>query len=335
MLLLKTNGNGRTNQISRNFDPFLRIETTKQNGKDIHEILVRVTSRCNQKCDFCSADRIGCEPDGNNIKRSIEAAARPLKHSFVTLTGGEPTVRKDIADLIKHTLQLKQVESVQVQTNAVIIGLRPEQFKFPKSKRLSFFISLHGLTSPVYDRCTQSRGQLPFAVKGIQELQKRGYRLTVNCVINKMNADHLQDFILLFKKMFCDDSREQCIPELHFSIMMCPEFREKAADMLVPYSILSRKLEETYRLALDCGIPVASPLSSTHASIPPCMLNKELRKREIFPEIHEHETGYEDFSRRWVKAEKCRQCREVKYCLGLPKPYAMRFGFSEVNPITL
>lgn len=309
--------------------PFMRVETTIRNGVEYNEVLVRVTPKCNQSCPFCSADPVKGEPACEVVKESLSKAHEMLNNPMITLTGGEPTVRKDLTAIIDYVLCLSNIEGVQVQTNAVVIGLKPEWFHFKTSKRLNFFVSLHAVKADVYNAMTRTKGQLPFALKGIRKLQDDGHGITINCVINKDNADHLEEYITELPNLL---PREN-FPELHFSIMMCPEFREKAPEYLVPYSLLAPKLEAAYHLALKQEIKISPLLNSTHAAIPACMLGACCRMREMYPEIYAHETGYEDFSKGWVKSKNCVHCKETPYCLGVPKPYASTFGLDELKPI--
>ena len=93
-------------------------------------------------------------------------------------------------------------------------------------------------------------------------------------------------------------------------------------------------LEASAATASRLGFPVDPLVSSTHASIPLCLVDREQRLSSRHrPKILAEETGYEDFSRPWVKAASCRSCAVAEHCLGVPTPYATRFGFSELQPI--
>lgn len=310
--------------------PFVRVETKTCGSVAIHEILVRTTSRCNQNCPFCSAEPLSCEATAAELKESIRRAAVEFPSARVTLTGGEPTLRKDLADLVIFALDQAAVGSVLVQTNAVAIGLKPQRLAFPNSSRLSFFVSLHATQPEPYNLTTDSSRQLPWALRGIRHLHAAGHRITVNCVVNRLNVDHLEDVVRTVYGV-CPGSPRL---ELHFSIVMCPEYRDGAPDFLVSYSTVADRLRDAIRLAGELGLPVDSPLSSTHASIPACMLDDALRHRSSRPLLHDHETGYEDGSKSWVKSSRCLTCRETASCLGLPKAYARRFGFGEIRPIS-
>ena len=73
-------------------------------------MILYVTNRCNFRCDFCFyADEIdkGSKPDEMTLEEITELAKRTGPLLQLSMTGGEPFLRKDFADvasvLIKHT----------------------------------------------------------------------------------------------------------------------------------------------------------------------------------------------------------------------------------------
>jgi hypothetical protein len=82
------------------------------------------------------------------------------------------------------------------------------------------------------------------------------------------------------------------------------------------------------------NIPIQSLLSSTHASLPACLLTESHRRLSPHrPTLRDDETGYEDFDKPWVKSAQCRNCLHADHCLGVPRAYARRFGLDELSPI--
>jgi hypothetical protein len=199
------------------------------------------------------------------------------------------------------------------------------------NEKLFFFVSLHALDEGIYDRCTGTEGQLSTALEGTRRILAAGHPVTVNTVVTSENFGHLEEMVRRLPEVFSGERK----PALHFSVLICPEWRPEAADYLVKYTELVPVLERAARTAEGLGIAVDSLLSSTHASMPPCVLPAEARGMgRHLPEIAEHETGYEDDGRPWVKAEQCRQCAETGRCLGVPRPYAAKFGLEELVPLT-
>ncbi|MDP1552594.1 MAG: radical SAM protein, partial [Methanobacteriaceae archaeon] len=69
--------------------------------------LIDVTNRCNLKCPICFANaavsKMLYEPSYEEIRKMLQnlRANQPVSTPAVQYAGGEPTVRKDIVDLIK------------------------------------------------------------------------------------------------------------------------------------------------------------------------------------------------------------------------------------------
>jgi len=294
------------------------------------EILVRMTTRCNQNCPFCSAPPEREDPTDDEVLSLVDRVLESGRCALFSLTGGEPTLRNDLPQILQRALASPKITELQVQTNAVMLA-QPERLDgYPDDPRLRFFISLHATEDAIYDRMTGSTGQFPRAVEGIRNIVSRGYPVILNCVVNRDNVDHLNDLVSSIPELFPGSE-----PTLHFSVTMCPEHREKAPDVLVPYSELAPKLLAAVETARQVGVEHAPLQSSTHASIPACLVPQAASQEPPShrPKLGEHETGYEDLDKLWVKAARCRDCRMDPWCLGLPRPYVRRFGLDELKPL--
>ena len=317
-------------RFSRRF-PFCDVERATVAGQDRVEVLLRATSSCNQDCPFCSAPE-NRTPSGQEVSHCLEQAGRVYPGCMLSLTGGEPTLRPAFLAEVRQALDQPGIGHLQLQTNAVAFARRLDPADLPLTPRLSFFVSLHALDGELYDRCTASSGQLPRAKAGITRLIQAGHRVTINCLIQALNLDHLEayvDALPVELPLTGDDV------VLHFSVLICAERRPEAAEFLVRYSELAPRLEAAARRAEALGLTVDSLRSSTHASIPACLLDPRYRSRDPHrPHTRPGETGHEDLTLPWVKAARCKSCQEDRWCLGVPSAYARRFGLDELEPLT-
>jgi pyruvate-formate lyase-activating enzyme len=301
------------------------------------ELLVRLTSRCNQRCPFCSAPPPHAEPDLGAVVAWLETALAGAPRPIVTLTGGEPTLWPGLAELVREFLSRPEILQVKVQTNAVAFDDPRALDGWPASDRLMFFVSLHGANDNVYDLCTGTTGQLARAVAGIRNLLKTDGPVLLNLVVNRHNVDHLEEWVHAVADLF----RGPRMPRLHFSTATCPDHRVTAPDCLVRYTDLAPKLQAAASLAVDLGLDCESLLSSSHASIPACLLDPAHRVRpgaaegrdQILPVHSEAEVGVEGAGKPWVKARCCERCSQTRWCLGLPRAYVQRFGLGELLPV--
>jgi hypothetical protein len=301
------------------------------------EVLLRLTSRCNQDCPFCSAPPPHAEPSLAAVLEFLDGALPRLPRPMVTLTGGEPTIWPPLLELVKSLLDRKDAPRVRVQTNAVAFAEPRALAGWPRGERLSFFVSLHAVEPQRYDRCTGTTGQLDRAVAGVRNLVATGCPVVLNLVATRFNVDHVLDWVRAVPRLFPAPGT----PSIHFSIAMCPEHRPGAPDCLVRYTDLAPRLQEAAALAAEVGVDCEPLLASSHAAIPPCLLEEQYRVRGgscgaakgALPVQRRDEVGVEDRSRPWIKARSCHTCAEDPYCLGLPRPYVARFGLGELRPI--
>lgn len=318
----------RSERFLRTF-PICTVERSQVGESWLTEVLVRTTSRCNQDCLFCTAP-IHETPLESDIYALLDELPEAFPHAMLSLTGGEPTLRPSFLREVVSASSREGIASVQVQTNAVLLGSKLDPQLIPVRPHLSFFVSLHDLDPERYDRCTHTRGQLAFALKGIRRLVDGGHRVTINTVVSAINVEHLVDFAKQWPRALpVSDAIDW-----HLSALICPSGRPEAAEVLVPYPTFVEQLQRAAAIAHQQGIVVQSVRASTHASVPACFLPPEWQEQPFHrPQVLEHETGLLDQQRAWVKAEACSQCIHNAYCLGVPRPYALRFGVRALRPL--
>ncbi|MBM4396936.1 MAG: radical SAM protein [Deltaproteobacteria bacterium] len=320
--------------------PFARVErSVTAEGAPWVEVLLRLTARCNQDCPFCSAPPTP-EPGDGEVEACVADALRTWPSARLILTGGEPALSSRLDAAIRTAIESGGTGGIVVQTNAVPFAVPGRAAALPADPRVEWFMSLHAADDDTYDLCTGTRGQLPRALAGLRALVATGRRVTVNVVVGSRNLfglDALVDAVARAARGVPSSPTlpaDAAPPTLHFSAMMCPEGRPSAADWLVPYRDLVPALIAAEARATAAGLPVDPLASSTHASAPPCVLppgERAVATRR--PEPGPGETGYEDLSRPWVKASTCRACAFDAHCLGVPAPYARRFGVGELVPV--
>lgn len=102
----------------------------------------------------------------------------------IRLTGGEPTVRKDIVDIISNLKKLNDqgLEQIGITTNGIMLTrlLVPMQ----RAGLDAINISLDTLSASKYEKITRRKG-MERAVAGIDLAVQLGYKPKVNCVVMK------------------------------------------------------------------------------------------------------------------------------------------------------
>lgn len=157
-------------------------------------VLFELTRRCNLRCTHCYlGDQIAqhrrqaAELPTPAIKEAIAewAAAGCLT---MTLTGGEPLLHPDFAEIYRHARELGLV--VTVFTNGTLITAAIVRLcqEYPPRK---VEVSLYGATAATHDAVTGRRGSHARAWAGIHQLLAGGVRLELKTVLLTSNRHEL------------------------------------------------------------------------------------------------------------------------------------------------
>ncbi|XP_030756552.1 molybdenum cofactor biosynthesis protein 1 isoform X2 [Sitophilus oryzae] len=121
----------------------------------------------------------------------------------IRLTGGEPTVRKDLVDIIENLKKLPGLETVAMTTNG--LTLTRQLVALQRAGLDILNISLDTLNAKKYEKITRRNGWKK-AMAGIDLALQLGYNpVKVNCVVMKgLNDEELLDFVELTRDKSLD-----------------------------------------------------------------------------------------------------------------------------------
>ena len=158
-------------------------------------VSLELTSRCNLNCAHCYINQPANDPVARQrelttaqVKRVIDdmAAAGVL---FLTLTGGEPLLRPDFAEIYTYASQKGLL--VILFTNGtllsdeilrLLIDIRP----------YSIDISIYGATAPVFERVTRHPGSYARCYRAIEQILEAGLPLSLKSELMTLNAHELE-----------------------------------------------------------------------------------------------------------------------------------------------
>lgn len=111
----------------------------------------------------------------------------------IRLTGGEPTVRKDLVEIITRLKEIPQLEHVGITTNALV--LTRNLVNYQRAGLDAINISLDTLRPKKFEEITRRRGW-ERVIAGIDLSIQLGYKPKVNCVVmTNFNEDEITDFV--------------------------------------------------------------------------------------------------------------------------------------------
>jgi len=111
----------------------------------------------------------------------------------IRLTGGEPTVRRDIVEIVAQMKALPELEQIGITTNGLVLTrlLLPLQ----RAGLDNLNISLDTLKRDRFEKITRRKGW-ERVIAGIDLAVQLGYRPKVNCVLMRdFNEDEICDFV--------------------------------------------------------------------------------------------------------------------------------------------
>ncbi|MCK5508787.1 MAG: 12,18-didecarboxysiroheme deacetylase [Desulfobacterales bacterium] len=172
-----------------------------QFSKDKQPVVVwNITRRCNLKCVHCYAhakdqsfDNELTTKEGKNLIDDLSLFKVPV----LLLSGGEPTIRKDLPELAAYAVE-KGMRAV-ISTNGTLIT--PQMARVLKDIGLSYVgISLDGMEE-INDRFRGVKGSFRAAVKGIENCQDAGIKVGLRFTINKFNVNEIANIFNLLEDM--------------------------------------------------------------------------------------------------------------------------------------
>ena len=167
--------------------------------RDIHYLRLSVTDLCNLRCRYCMPD--GVEKLEREAVLTYEEFLR-LAALFarcgidtVRVTGGEPLVRKNVAQLVAGLKATPGIRRVTLTTNAVLLA---EQLPALLDAGLdSVNISLDTLRPEVFRQIT-ARDEFAAVQAGLQTALESGIPVKLNCVPQAgVNEGELEDLAAL------------------------------------------------------------------------------------------------------------------------------------------
>lgn len=155
---------------------------------------LELTERCNFNCVHCYIN----QPSSSQSARAREMSTAQVKHIldtlaqngclFLTLTGGEPLLRTDFAEIYMHARKLGII--ITLFTNATLLTPRIADL-LAASRPHVVEITMYGATPETYEAVTRTPGSYERFVRGLELLLERNIRVALKSMILTLNKDEL------------------------------------------------------------------------------------------------------------------------------------------------
>lgn len=157
--------------------------------------IIDVTNRCNMACPICfayaGAVNYIYEPSSKQIAEMIRLlrANKPWACNALQFSGGEPTIRNDLPDLIREAKKAGMTH-VEVNTNGLRLAEDIEYFKKIRDAGIdTLYLQFDGLREEIYRELRARSDLVPIKDKVVQNAREIGLRSIVLVVTLAKNVN--------------------------------------------------------------------------------------------------------------------------------------------------
>ncbi len=168
-------------------------------GRKIDYMRISITNKCNLRCIYCMPGKCSEGDDVLSMEDilTVCSCGAELGIRHIRLTGGEPLLRKDCAELVYNIKGIKGIRTVTLTTNGVLLQKYADRLFDSGIDGIN--VSLDTLDREKYKFITGA-DELYSVTDGIQKAAERGIFVKINSVIIRgINEDDFSSILLFVK----------------------------------------------------------------------------------------------------------------------------------------
>jgi len=298
---------------------------------------LQLNINCNQKCVFCANGEVpyyflSTAEAKKKIKKIIDDGVEDL-----AFTGGEPTLRNDLPELIDYIKKLKPTINIILLTNG--IKLTDEKYAARLNKVNVFSLSVHGAKPQTSDKLTKNKGGFKKSLAGAKIVRDLDYNLVFYYVITATNYQEILDFTKLIIRHF-PESRGITFAYPYISGRMTSHLDlQPKFSKFIPLLLKARNLCQNNNLYFDIASCGLMPLCVTDDLKKKILENNRRYNKKTIKTATK--SGGEDYvlatnkfqQENFVRSSQCAKCGYKKLCPGVWKSYAKIYGLDELRAI--
>lgn len=167
-------------------------------GRPMRDLRISVMDRCNFRCPYCmpretfhekyrflgSQERLSFDEIVRLTRLFAQLGVRKLR-----LTGGEPLLRANLADLIGDLTSISGIADIALTTNGILLAKYAAELKAAGLRRIT--VSLDSLDPKVFARMSGGFDGVADVLSGIEHAMRTGLEpIKINAVIQRGVNDH-------------------------------------------------------------------------------------------------------------------------------------------------
>jgi len=283
-------------------------------------IHIMTSRKCNNNCIFCLEDKnIETLENIGKLSTIKEIINRNdiRRINEVLFTGKEPTLNKDLPDMIK-LVKDKGYKNISLVTNGRLLSYENYLKKLVINGLNRIIISIHGSNARIHESLTRAPGSFKQTVNGLTNVSKMKERRNISLITaTTLNKFNYKDMINILDLL--DNFKANC------NVFNPVIPREKALankGVIISYSKLAQEIADELK---------EKDYTNIRIELPFCLMKgyeKFVGRREGILTITGGLTEEED-NKRKIKGQNCVECINYEKCDGVHKEYTDLFGWGE------
>lgn len=290
---------------------------------------IPVWNKCNNKCLMCANTagfRLNTPGDYSLLKQAfrlekhLRGSAAYRKNARTAgawnLTGGEPTLNPDFLKAVNYFRRRLEGEELTLLSNGRRFSDPVFAAAFAEAARPPFIlaVSLHGPSAAAHDKVAGVKGAFKETLLGIKNLLALPAApfLELRVILHKRNYRGLGATLAFIKRLM--KGRRYRVVVLHYEIEGSGAGNGKKLE--VRLSATARQVNARARSLAGFG-------EARLYHFPRCLLKPSLRRLAMVS-LPPEDRAY---------PPACAGCRDREVCVGLMKPYLLRYGAGELRPL--
>jgi MoaA/NifB/PqqE/SkfB family radical SAM enzyme len=293
---------------------------------------LKVGYSCNYKCIHCFIRHN--QDKAEDIPLSVlKSLIDEVKEPIIIVTGGEPTIREELPELLKHIKSKNK--TVNIQSNGFKFG-DESYFNSIKSYIDTALIPIHSNDMSIFDAITQVPGSGEKTIKALYNFSETDILTMTQTVINQLNYKTLLETFDMIQNILPGSPMNLTFPHpigVANSTLIVPRYSDIAKyiqPVLKKYAYLIR----THYVPKCYLYPYHSIVAQNVDDGDNGSVVKDGIDYFVEGNIGWTKTDYGEFKEtEKIKSEKCKRCIFDKECIGVWREYGKLYPELDMNPI--
>lgn len=223
-------------------------------GRTINYLRISLTDACNLRCVYCMPEQMHFRPrhelmSDEEIIFLVKVGAS-LGVKKIRLTGGEPTIRPNIVELVREIAAVPGIKDMAMTTNALLLDKLAQPLAEAGLKRVN--ISIDTLNAEKFHQITRW-GHIEDVWRGIDASKAAGLTpVKLNCVVVRNFND--EDMIDLARLTLHDDVEVRFIEMMPFG-----EVNDFQQTNVVTFREMRERIESVFGPLEEAGYDFVDP----------------------------------------------------------------------------